>query len=177
MHIKQTNARSALRYARSLSLTDQTSQPEATRMGPQERAGPAYNRPAYARPRPRATVRQSAPISRGRKNLREDSARPAAAPSPPVAAAPTPDERLSALLGGAPPGCTARASAALLRLPLLRLLRRRYPEAHINFWGSAATADFAPRWWERCSASVTLINYSGRCTLALMLHSFTVCDD
>ena len=27
-------------------------------------------------------------------------------------------------------------------LPLLRLLRRRYPEAQIDFWGSEATADF-----------------------------------
>ena len=27
-------------------------------------------------------------------------------------------------------------------LPLLRLLRRRYPEARIDFWGSEATADF-----------------------------------
>lgn len=27
-------------------------------------------------------------------------------------------------------------------LPLLRLLRRRYPEAQIDFWGSQATADF-----------------------------------
>ena len=27
-------------------------------------------------------------------------------------------------------------------LPLLRLLRRRYPEAEIDFWGSEATADF-----------------------------------
>ena len=27
-------------------------------------------------------------------------------------------------------------------LPLLRLLRRRYPNAQIDFWGSEATADF-----------------------------------
>ena len=27
-------------------------------------------------------------------------------------------------------------------LPLLRLLRRRYPKAQIDFWGSEATADF-----------------------------------
>ena len=27
-------------------------------------------------------------------------------------------------------------------LPLLRLLRRRYPDAQIDFWGSEATADF-----------------------------------
>ena len=27
-------------------------------------------------------------------------------------------------------------------LPLLHLLRRRYPEAQIDFWGSEATADF-----------------------------------
>ena len=27
-------------------------------------------------------------------------------------------------------------------LPLLRLLRRRYPSAQIDFWGSEATADF-----------------------------------
>ena len=30
----------------------------------------------------------------------------------------------------------------VVSLPLLRLLRRRYPEAQIDFWGSEATADF-----------------------------------
>ena len=30
----------------------------------------------------------------------------------------------------------------IVSLPLLRLLRRRYPEAQIDFWGSEATADF-----------------------------------
>ena len=30
----------------------------------------------------------------------------------------------------------------VVSLPLLRLLRRRYPQAQIDFWGSEATADF-----------------------------------
>ena len=39
-------------------------------------------------------------------------------------------------------------------LPLLRLLRRRYPEAQIDFWGSEATADFERALCGKASPSI-----------------------